>query len=72
MQCSLPCLAWCAEPSRMTCRFHRYDLSSLRTGIMAGAPCPVALMQKVQSRGSGCRGWCRCWLAGSLLNCKVQ
>ncbi|KAI3430891.1 hypothetical protein D9Q98_009300 [Chlorella vulgaris] len=30
--------------------FHRYDLSSLRTGIMAGAPCPVALMQKVQSQ----------------------
>jgi fatty-acyl-CoA synthase len=27
--------------------FHRYDLSSLRTGIMAGAPCPVPVMEKV-------------------------
>jgi fatty-acyl-CoA synthase len=28
-------------------RFMEFDLSSLRTGIMAGAPCPVALMQRV-------------------------
>jgi fatty-acyl-CoA synthase len=27
--------------------FSRYDLSSLRTGIMAGAPCPAELMQRV-------------------------
>jgi fatty-acyl-CoA synthase len=27
--------------------FARYDLSSLRTGIMAGAPCPVELMHRV-------------------------
>ncbi len=27
--------------------FERYDLSSLRTGIMAGAPCPVPVMEKV-------------------------
>ena len=27
--------------------FKQYDLSSLRTGIMAGAPCPVALMREV-------------------------
>jgi len=27
--------------------FSDYDLSSLRTGIMAGAPCPPALMQRV-------------------------
>jgi fatty-acyl-CoA synthase len=27
--------------------FRQYDLSSLRTGIMAGAPCPVALMREV-------------------------
>jgi fatty-acyl-CoA synthase len=27
--------------------FKNFDLSSLRTGIMAGAPCPSALMQKV-------------------------
>jgi len=27
--------------------FERHDLSSLRTGIMAGAPCPIELMQRV-------------------------
>ncbi|MBU0499267.1 MAG: AMP-binding protein [Gammaproteobacteria bacterium] len=27
--------------------FARFDLGSLRTGIMAGAPCPVALMRRV-------------------------
>ena len=27
--------------------FARYDLSSLRTGIMAGAPCPVEVMKRV-------------------------
>ena len=30
--------------------FDRFDLSSLRTGIMAGAPCPVEVMRKVISR----------------------
>ncbi len=30
--------------------FDRFDLSSLRTGIMAGAPCPIDTMRKVQSR----------------------
>jgi len=30
--------------------FERYNLSSLRTGIMAGAPCPVEVMKKVISR----------------------
>jgi fatty-acyl-CoA synthase len=30
--------------------FSRYDLSSLRTGIMSGAPCPLPLMEKVVSR----------------------
>jgi fatty-acyl-CoA synthase len=29
--------------------FERYDLRSLRTGIMAGAPCPAELMQRVIS-----------------------
>ncbi len=28
-------------------RFKEFDLASLRTGIMAGAPCPPALMQRV-------------------------
>jgi fatty-acyl-CoA synthase len=28
-------------------RFHEFDLSSLRTGIMAGSPCPIAVMRRV-------------------------
>ena len=28
-------------------RFGEFDLSSLRTGIMAGAPCPIAVMRRV-------------------------
>jgi len=31
-------------------RFAEFDLTSLRTGMMAGAPCPVELMQKVIER----------------------
>jgi fatty-acyl-CoA synthase len=27
--------------------FHNYDLGALRTGIMAGAPCPIELMRQV-------------------------
>ena len=27
--------------------FEKYDLSSLRTGIMAGAPCPIEIMRRV-------------------------
>ncbi|MEE4188385.1 MAG: AMP-binding protein [Roseobacter sp.] len=30
--------------------FGGYDLSSLRSGIMAGAPCPIEVMRQVQSR----------------------
>ncbi len=30
--------------------FEKYDLSSLRTGIMAGSPCPVEVMKQVVSR----------------------
>ncbi len=30
-------------------RFAEFDFSSLRTGIMAGSPCPVEVMRKVQS-----------------------
>ena len=29
--------------------FDQFDLSSLRTGIMAGSPCPIEVMKKVQS-----------------------
>ncbi len=28
-------------------RFHEFDLTSLRTGIMAGAPCPIEVMRRV-------------------------
>jgi fatty-acyl-CoA synthase len=38
-------IAELAEPS-----FNRYDLSSLRTGIMAGSPCPVEVMRQVIER----------------------
>ena len=30
--------------------FARFDLSSLRTGIMAGSPCPITVMQRVMER----------------------
>jgi fatty-acyl-CoA synthase len=30
-------------------RFAEFDLSSLRTGIMAGSPCPIAVMRRVVS-----------------------
>lgn len=29
--------------------FSRFDLSSLRTGVMAGSPCPIEIMKKVQT-----------------------
>jgi fatty-acyl-CoA synthase len=29
--------------------FDRYDLTSLRTGLMAGSPCPVEIMKRVRS-----------------------
>ncbi len=31
-------------------RFDEFDLSSLRTGVMAGAPCPIETMRQVRSR----------------------
>ena len=37
-------IAELAEPD-----FASYDLSSLRTGIMAGSPCPVEVMKRVQT-----------------------
>src|SRR5262249_11943641 len=30
-------------------RFAEFDLRSLRTGIMAGSPCPIEVMKRVQS-----------------------
>ncbi len=29
--------------------FNKFDFSSLRTGVMAGSPCPIEVMKKVQS-----------------------
>lgn len=29
--------------------FHRFDLSSIRTGVMAGAPCPIETMKRVMT-----------------------
>jgi fatty-acyl-CoA synthase len=29
--------------------FHKYDLTSLRTGLMAGSPCPVEVMKQVNT-----------------------
>lgn len=30
--------------------FDTFDLTSLRTGVMAGSPCPVEVMKQVQTR----------------------
>ncbi len=38
-------IAELAEPG-----FDEYDLTSLRTGIMAGSPCPVEIMKQVVER----------------------
>jgi fatty-acyl-CoA synthase len=29
--------------------FHKYDLTSLRTGLMAGSPCPIEIMKQVNT-----------------------
>ena len=36
--------------------FAQFDLSSLRTGIMAGAPCPIEVMKRVNRRDEHARG----------------
>ena len=38
----------CSSPSSASTTSPRYDLTSLRTGIMAGSPCPVEVMKRVQ------------------------
>ena len=37
----------CSSPTGTLPDFADYDLSSLRTGIMAGSPCPVEVMKRV-------------------------
>ena len=39
----------CSSPSSALPDFAAYDLSTLRTGIMAGSPCPVEVMKRVVS-----------------------
>ncbi len=46
----------CSSRSSTTPEFGDYDLSSLRTGIMAGSPCPVEVMRKVLDRMHMARG----------------
>ena len=36
--------------------FKRFDLASLRTGIMAGSPCPIEVMRRVRRRDAHGRG----------------
>ena len=36
--------------------FDKFDLKSLRTGIMAGSPCPIEVMKRVQSTDAHARG----------------
>ena len=40
----------CSSPSSSIRDFERFDLSSLRTGMMGGAPCPVEVMKQVRTR----------------------
>ena len=40
----------CSSPSSTTRASTTFDLSSLRTGIMAGSPCPVEVMKRVIER----------------------
>ena len=40
----------CSSPSWALDDFESYDLTSLRTGIMAGSPCPIEVMKQVVER----------------------
>ena len=46
----------CSSPSSGLADFASYDLSTLRTGIMAGSPCPVEVMKRVVARDAHVRG----------------
>ena len=41
--------------------FAKFDLSSLRTGIMAGAPCPIEVMRRVNEQHEHARRHDRLW-----------
>ena len=40
----------CSSPNSRNRASREFDLTSLRTGIMAGSPCPIEVMRKVQSQ----------------------
>ena len=40
----------CSSPQLDHPEFASFDLSSLRTGIMAGSPCPIEVMSRVMTR----------------------
>ena len=40
----------CSSPNWSIPDFDRFDLTSLRTGVMAGAPCPIEVMRTVAER----------------------
>ncbi len=39
----------CSSPNSIIRSSRRFDLTSLRTGIMAGAPCPIEVMKRVNN-----------------------
>jgi fatty-acyl-CoA synthase len=43
-------LPWMFKATLAQRRFHEFDLSSLRTGIVAGAPCPPEVMRQIVTR----------------------
>ncbi len=51
----------CSSPSSNHPEFARFDLSSLRTGIMAGSPCPIEVMRRVRRRDAHARRHHRLW-----------
>ena len=40
----------CSSPNSTIPNFANFDLSSLRTGIMAGSPCPIEVMKRVNEQ----------------------
>ena len=46
----------CSSPNLSHPEFGRFDLTSLRTGIMAGSPCPIEVMRRCVERDAHARG----------------
>lgn len=49
MTAPLPCPTCTPAPALPGCSFCQYRLDSLRTGVMAGASCPVEVMKRVRA-----------------------